>query len=137
MTDLLERLETERDLCSNEHADDIAKLLDEAITEIERLESQCATHQMNQTNLKNENRNMARLINGKGDQAKEQSVELARLRAERDAARRECERLRWALKQYADKENWSMVNLGIQVVWCGSVDGAEIARAALDAGKGE
>ena len=86
MTDLLERLETERDLCANEHADDIAKLLDDAITEIERLESQCATHQMNQTNLENENRNMARLVQGKDAQVKAQSVELAQLRGDYQAA---------------------------------------------------
>ena len=38
MSELIERLQNEADLCRNDGADDIAKLLDEAVEEIERLQ---------------------------------------------------------------------------------------------------
>lgn len=39
MTGLVERLRDESDLCRNDGADDIALLLDEAATELERLQA--------------------------------------------------------------------------------------------------
>jgi hypothetical protein len=38
--DLISRLQDEADLCRNEGAEDIAELLDEAISEIQRLRSE-------------------------------------------------------------------------------------------------